>query len=236
MIELMRFETIEHIVFSGMEKKDMEPPERAASGSLKYLLGEVKAGRMTREEASEVKAGIREKYERCEKYGEAMDRLTEGIYKACWDFKNDGKYIASLVENFGKIYDGAEDILLRDMAFAACEYFDSGLAEPEEYRQYQRDMDRLKYLLAAQREGQLVIDEQNDLAEQRKKVMSGFLDYVFYRIGRGLPEMSREDMEKIIDMEPLMEKLYTLAERGERQKLESLLDAVRLAYRQIKMM
>ena len=41
-------------------------------------------------------------------------------------------------------------------------------------------------------------------------------------------------MEKIIDMEPLMEKLYTLAERGERQKMESLLDAVRLAYRQIK--
>lgn len=232
----MRFETIEHIVFSGMEKKDMEPPERAASGSLKYLLGEVKAGRMTREEASKAKAGLRKKYESCQRYKAMMDRLTKGIYKACWDFKNDGKYIASLVETFGKIYDGADDSLLREMAFIACEYFDTSLAEPEQYKQYRLDMDRLKYLLAAQREGQLVIEERNDLTEQRKKVMSGFLDYVFYRIGRGLPEMSREDMEKIIDMEPLMEKLYTLAERGERQKLESLLDAVRLAYRQIKMM
>lgn len=236
MIELMRFETIEHIVFSGMEKKDMEPPERAASGSLKYLLGEVKAGRMTREEASEVKAGIREKYERCEKYGEAMDRLTEGIYKACWDFKNDGKYIASLVENFGKIYDGAEDNLLREMAFIACEYFDTSLAEPEQYKQYQRDMDRLKYLFTAQSKGQITLDEQNELSEQRKKVMSGFLDYAFYRIGRGLTGISREDMESLLDIEPLWERLYALAERGERQKMESLLDAVRLAYRQLKKM
>lgn len=230
---MLEFETIEHITFKGIKPEtEFSPPEKAVSGSLKYLLGEVRDGRMTREEASKAKAGLRKKYESCQRYKAMMDRLTKGIYKACWDFKNDGKYIASLVETFGKIYDGADDSLLREMAFIACEYFDTSLAEPEQYKQYRLDMDRLKYLLAAQREGQLVIEERNDLTEQRKKVMSGFLDYVFYRIGRGLPEMSREDMEKIIDMEPLMEKLYTLAERGERQKMESLLDAVRLAYRQ----
>lgn len=232
---MLEFETIEHITFKGIKPEtEFSPPEKAVSGSLKYLLGEVRDGRMTREEASKAKAGLRKKYESCQRYKAMMDRLTKGIYKACWDFKNDGKYIASLVETFGKIYDGAEDSLLREMAFIACEYFDTSLAEPEQYKQYRLDMDRLKYLFTAQSKGQITLDEQNELSEQRKKVMSGFLDYAFYRIGRGLTGISREDMESLLDIEPLWERLYALAERGEKDKLEGILDAVRIVYIRMK--
>lgn len=62
-----------------------------------------------------------------------MELIKNRILKACWDFNQSNRYAAELLEDFGAVYDmpdAKEYDLYKDIAFAACEYFDNKLAEP----------------------------------------------------------------------------------------------------------
>ena len=51
----LRFEDIENNVFDGVKLNNPDRIDRAACGELKYLLGELQKGRITREEATQAK-------------------------------------------------------------------------------------------------------------------------------------------------------------------------------------
>lgn len=234
---VLSFENIEHMVFNHLEpNRELELPEKAARGSLKHLLDEVSAGRLEKEKASLAKAELKKKYNACLKHAEFMELLKDRILKACWNFKQSDKYINSLTDDFGAIHDmpnTKEYSLYKGMAFTACEYFDDKLAEPQRWSAYRKEMDRLNYLVTSQRNGQQSIEEQSTLAEQRAKVMSDFMEYAFYRIGRGLPKMSEADTEFMLDMPSLWNRLLDLAEQGNGTEIENILEGLRLIYRQM---
>lgn len=231
---MLSFKNIEHMVFKKIEpKKELRPLEKAARGELKYLLNEVEAGRLPKDKASEAKEKLKNKYNECLKHSEYLDLLENRILKACWDFKNSDKYINTLLEDLGAIADMPEVKtryeLYGDMAFTVAEYFDKKLKPDDKWKTYRSEMDRLKYLVSAAKKGQIKLEEHNELEQQRKKVMSVFMEYAFNRISRGVP-MSNAKVELLLDMPSLWNMVLDMAEAGEGEKIDTLLIGMKGLY------
>ena len=234
---MLGFENIEHLVFNGIEPKtELKPAERAARGALKHLLKEFINGKLDKEKASLAKAELKKKYNECIKHEELMELIKNRILKACWDFNQSNRYAAELLEDFGAVYDmpdAKEYDLYKDIAFAACEYFDNKLAEPERWKNYRKEMDKLNYLVVSQEKGQLSIEERNNIERQRKKVMSKIMEYAFYRICRGLPKINDENVEILLDMPKLWNMVLDMAEQGKIKEINNILEGMRIIYRQL---
>jgi len=231
---VLSFDEIVHMVFKKIEpKRNLRPLEKAARGELKFLLNEVESGRLPKDKASEAKEKLKNKYNECLKHFEYLDLLENRILKACWDFKNSDKYINTLLEDLGAIADipevktGYE--LYGDIAFAVAEYFDKKLKPNDKWKTYRSEMDRLKYLVSSAQKGQIKLEEQNALEQQRKKVMSVFMEYAFNRISRGMP-MRDAKAELLLDMPSLWNMALDMAEAGEGEKIDTLLIGMKALY------
>ncbi len=201
----LRFEDIENNVFDGVKLNNPDRIDRAACGELKYLLGELQKGRITREEATQAKLKLREKYELCQKHILLMEMLREYILKAQWNFKADKSYIDEMLMGANSISecpDAQRLWLYKDFVYDTVDYFDRNLScpKPKDYSKMAKD---------------------------------DFMDMVLKRIGCAGYENSGSRYI-MLDMKTLWQRLFELKENGDDKKIDEIIEGMRMLCKAVK--
>ncbi len=202
----LRFEDIENNVFDGVALKDPGKIERAACGELKYLLGEMQKGHITREQATQAKLKLRDKYEQCQKHIELMEIIQEYILKAQWNFKDNASYIGELLMGANSIAespDAKKLWLYKDFVFDTVNYFDKNLS---------RSLTKLDGI----------------------KTRGQMMEYVFKQIG--CEGYEYENIRRVLlDMKTLWNRLFDLMEtQNSNDEIDRIINSMRIMCRALK--
>lgn len=216
----LKFEEIEDIVFDGKQVEEMSALERAACGELKYLLQELQKGHIIREQATQAKLKLRNKYECCQKHNELIGIIKNFILKAQWDCKDSENYIddllmgANSIATHPDVKDGFS--LYSDFSYDTVRYFDKQLNGTGKFTEYQK----------------LLYKKPEDRSEEEKKIVNrDFTQYCFYRIG--YEPGNEKTAELLMDMPTLWNKLLDLRDLGEGEKIDMILTGLRELYKAI---
>lgn len=124
------FEDIENIVWDGKETSNLTPLEKVACREMKNLIDKFKASQITRQQATESKIRLKNKYEECTKHLARLEILETLILKTQWDFRYTAEFVEQLVDSIAKTGESFKDSeLYSNLAVGVFEFYEKKLKE-----------------------------------------------------------------------------------------------------------